>query len=111
VSQGVDAECGLLDDEGAENTGIDEAAEPIAPAETSDKGREGKTCDEDDLEIVAMLPNDNRVLVQIRDVGAADSLWVLLHQHPAEVRIDKTLADGVGILLGVGVSVVCSVVS
>lgn len=57
-----------------------------------------------------MLPNDNGALVQVGDVGSADALGVLLENHPADVRVEETLADGVGILVGVGVSVVSTVV-
>jgi hypothetical protein len=60
---------------------------------------------------VLVLPNDDRILVQVSDVGAADALRVLLHNHPAKVRVQETLADGVGVLVGVGVAVVSTVVT
>jgi len=49
---------------------------------------------------VLVLPDNDRVIVQIRDVGSSDTLGVLLHYHPADVGVEETLADTVGILLG-----------
>lgn len=58
-----------------------------------------------------MLPNDYRVLIQVADVGSPDSLRVLLHDHPAKVGVKKTLADGVRVLVGVGVSMMGTMIS
>jgi hypothetical protein len=110
VSKGVDTEGGLLDEEDTENTSVDEASKPVTPAETCDKSREDEAHEENDLEVVLVLPDDNGVVIEIGDVGAANSLGVLLHEHPAEVRVKKTLPDAVGVLLGVGVTVVSAVV-
>lgn len=58
-----------------------------------------------------MLPYDHRVLVQVRDVGTANAFRVLLQKHPAEVRVDETLADRVRVFVGVGVTVMSAVIS
>jgi hypothetical protein len=58
---------------------------------------------------VTVLPDDDGVLVQIGDVGTANTLGVLLHDHPAKVRVPETLTNGVGVLLGVGITVVSTV--
>jgi hypothetical protein len=58
-----------------------------------------------------MLPDNNGILVEIGDVGAADALRVLLHDHPAEMAVEKALADAVGVLGCVGVAVVSAVVT
>jgi hypothetical protein len=58
-----------------------------------------------------VLPDDDRVLVEVRDVSASDPLGILLHDHPTEVGVEQSLADGVGVLVGVGVSVVSTMVS
>jgi hypothetical protein len=58
---------------------------------------------------VTVLPDNDGVFVQVGDVGTANTLGVLLHDHPAEVGVPETLADGVGVLLGVGVTVVSTV--
>ena len=111
VSEGVDAEGGLLDEEDAENASVDKASEPVTPTETSDKSREDETHEENDLEVVLVLPDNNGVVVEVRDVGATNALGVLLHEHPAEVRVEETLPDTVGVLVGVGVAVVSAVVT
>ena len=109
VGQAVDAEGGLLDEEDAENAGIDEAASPVAPAEAADKGGNDQGHSDDALEVVAMLPDDDGVLVQIADIGTADAARVLLNNHPADVAVEQTLAHRVGILVGIGVAMVRTV--
>jgi hypothetical protein len=111
VGKGVDTEGSLLNEEDTEDTGVDETTEPVAPAETGDESRESETHTEDDLKVVLVLPDDDGVVVEVRDVGTANSLGVLLHEHPAEVRVEETLANGVGVFLSVGVTVVSAVVS
>ena len=111
VGKRVDTESGLLDEEDAEDASVDEASEPVTPAETSHESREDEAHKEDDLEIVLVLPDNNGVIVEIGDVGAANSLGVLLHEHPAEVGVEQTLPDTVGVLVGVGVAVVSAVVA
>ena len=100
VGEGVDAEGGLLDEEDAEDTGVDEATEEVVPSKTTKEGREDEAHEEDDLQVMPVLPDDNWVLVQITDVCAAGALWVLLHDHPAEVGVEETLTDGVGVFVG-----------
>jgi hypothetical protein len=65
VGERIDAEGGLLDEEDAEDTGVDEAAEPVIPAKTTNEHGEDETHEEDDLEVVTVLPNDDGVFVQI----------------------------------------------
>ena len=58
-----------------------------------------------------VLPDNDGVLVQVGDVGAANTLGVLLHDHPAKMAVEKSLADAVWVLVGVGVAVVGTVVA
>ena len=58
-----------------------------------------------------MLPDYDRVIVQVGDVGAANAFRILLHDHPTEVRIEEALADGIGIFVGVGVTVMGAMIS
>lgn len=106
----VDAEGSLLDKEDTEDTAVDEAASPVTPSETANKGRDDESHGDDALDVVLVLEDDDGILVEIGDVGTADSLGVLLHDHPADVRVEETLADRVGILVGIGVSVVSTVI-
>jgi hypothetical protein len=111
MGQRVDAEGGLLNKEDSKNTGVDESSHPVAPAKTGNKAREDHAHEDDDLDVVAMLPDNDGIVVQVGDVSTANALWVLLHDHPADVRIEKTFADRVWVLVGIGVSVVSSVIS
>jgi hypothetical protein len=106
VGEGVDAESSLLNEADSKDAGIDEATQPVTPAETTDKGWQSKSHEKYAFEVVAVLPDNDGVLVEIGDVGATSMLGALLENHPAEVRVEKTLADGVGVLFGVGVAVV-----
>ena len=110
VSQGIDAESGLLDEEDSENASVDETAPPVTPAETGDKRGEDQAHKEDNLEIVLVLPDDDWIFIEVGDVCSANSLRVLLHQHPAKVRVQQALANRVGILFCVGVAMVSSMV-
>ena len=58
-----------------------------------------------------MLPNHDGIFVEVRNIGSSDALGVLLHQHPTEMRVEESLSNAVGILLGIGVSVVGAVVA
>lgn len=106
VGKTVDTEGGLLDDEDTQNGGVNESTNPVAPAEASNESGENKSHEEHALHEVPVLPDNDRVLVQIGDVGTTDALGVLLHDHPAEMAVEETLSNGVRILLGVGISVV-----
>jgi hypothetical protein len=110
VGERVDAEGGLLDEADAQDAGVDVAAEPVTPEEAADERREDEAHGHDALDEVAVLPDDDGVLVEVGDVGAAGALGVLLEDHPAEVGVEETLADRVGVLDGVGVSVVGAVI-
>jgi len=107
----VDAESGLLDKEDAQDATIDEATLPVAPAEAGHEHGEDETHEEDNLEVVLVLPDHDWILIEIGDVGTANSLGVLLHQHPAEVRIHKTLANRVWVLVGISVSVMSTMIT
>lgn len=93
MSKGVDAEGGLLDDEDSENTSVDESSHPVSPSKTCNQAREDHAHEDDSLDVVSVLPDNDWVIVQIRDIGTANTLWVLLHDHPSEMRVEETLSD------------------
>lgn len=111
VGQRVDAEGSLLNEEDSENTSVNKSSHPVTPAETGNEAREDHSHEDDGLDVVPVLPDDNRVIVQVGDIGTANSLWVLLHDHPSDMRVEKALANGVWVLVGIGVSVVSAVIS
>ncbi|KAJ8608845.1 hypothetical protein MRB53_039431 [Persea americana] len=75
VSERVDAEGGLLDEEDAKDAGVDYAALPVAPAETGDESGEDEAHEKDDPEVVLVLPSDDCVLVEVGNVGAGRCAW------------------------------------
>jgi hypothetical protein len=109
VGQRVDTESSLLDEEDTQDTSVDETAPPVTPTETSDHHGEDETHERDDFDVVAVLEFDESILVQVGDVSAANAFGVLLHDHPSQVRVQETLADGVGVFFGVGVAVMSTV--
>ena len=58
-----------------------------------------------------MLSAYEPVRVEIRDVSSADTFGILFENHPAEMCVHQTLANGVRVLLGIGVSVMGTMVS
>jgi hypothetical protein len=111
VGKGVDAEGGVVDKDETADTGVVEPTSPITPAKTGNGGRDEEAHDEDDDAVVLVLHADKEVGVEIGDIGTADTLGVLLEEHPSEMSIHQTLSDRVGVLLGIGVSMVSTVVS
>ena len=111
MCQRVDTEGSLLNDENSENSRVDESSPPISPSEAGNQRRENHAHEDNALDVVSVLPDNDGIIVEVGDVGTADSLWVLLQQHPSEVRVDETLANGVWVLVGIGVTVVSSVIS
>lgn len=111
MGQGVDAEGSLLNEEYTKDTGVDKSTDPVTPPETSNKSWEYQSHENNNPEIVLVLPNNNRIFVQVGNVGSANPLGVLLHNHPSQMRVHKTLADTVRVLLGVGITMVSPVVS
>lgn len=58
------------------------APAPVAPAETRDEGGEAKGHEEDEPQIPAVLPPDNLVLGEIRNISNT-GLATRLEDHPA----------------------------
>ena len=85
MGQRVDAKGSLLNDEDAEDTSVDKTSHPVTPSKTTDEAREDHAHEDDSLDVIAMLPDNDGVIVQIGDIGTADALWVLLHDHPSNV--------------------------
>jgi hypothetical protein len=74
-----------------------------------------------------MLPNNNSIFVEIGDIGTSNAFWIFLkglakllaivlgthtlHDHPAQVRVEKTLTNTVRILVGVGITMMSTVIT
>ena len=111
MGERVDAERGLLDEPDAQDPAVDEAAEEVSPQQAAEERREHQAHGDDRLEVVAVLPDDDGVLVEIGNISAARALRVLLHHHPTQVRVQQALADRVGVLFGIRVAVVSTMVA
>jgi hypothetical protein len=109
VGQRVDAESGLLNKEDPEEARVDKASEPVAPPEPGNHSWEDKSHGQNGRNIVLVLEDHDGVLVKIGDVGAAESLGVLFHHHPSNVRVQETLTNGIRVLFGVSVAMMGTV--
>lgn len=65
VSKRVHAERSLLNKEDAEDAGVDESTKVVSPTNSSKQGREAQTHEQEYLNVISMLPDDNRVFVEI----------------------------------------------
>ena len=79
MGEGIHAEGSLLDEEDAKNAAVDEAAKPVVPKEAANQHGEDEAHEEDDFEVVLVLPDHDGVFVEVRDVGSTDAFRVLLH--------------------------------
>ena len=91
-------------------TGEKESSSPISPSESGDGHREEESHGDDEREIPLVLPDDDLVLGEIRNIGDS-GFSSRLEDHPSDVRPEETLVRGVGIEIGVGVSVMRSMSS
>lgn len=110
MGQGVHAEGSLLDEEYTEDTSVDKSTDPVTPSETSNKRWEDQPHEDNNPEIMLVLPNNNRILVQVGDVCSTDSFRVLLQNHPSQMRVHKTLADTIRVFIGIGITMVSPVI-
>src|SRR4051812_2543024 len=65
VCQRVDTEGSLLNKENSEDSSVDETSLPVSPSETTDEAGEDHSHEDDGLDVVAMLPDNDRVIVQV----------------------------------------------
>jgi hypothetical protein len=87
---------------------VEESTLPVTPTQTRDKGRNKPTAGDDELNVPAVLPPDDRVLAQVANV-CDTNLIPRFQNHPADVRPPEALVRIVGVKVGVGVTVVCTV--
>jgi len=108
VGEGVDAEGGVVDEAETEDTSIDEATLGVAPEEPGNKSGDNETHQENEFNVVPVLPPNDLVLAQVRDVSNT-GLSPRLDHHPANVRPVKATVSVVGVEVGVGVPMVSTV--
>lgn len=125
MSKRVDTECRLsvsvcakvvksitymVNENESSGTGKEESTSPVSPSESSNHGRESETHKQEKGKIVLVLPFDNSVPGQIRDIRYSN-LSSGFNNHPSDVCPPEALVSRVRVELGVGISVVCSVTS
>ena len=65
MGKGVNTEGGLLDEEDAEDTSIDEATEEVVKGKATKDGGEDQAHEDDDFEVMTVLPDDDWIFVQV----------------------------------------------
>lgn len=111
VRQRVYTESCVVDKDETEDTSIEVATTPIAPAKSSDQHWEDESHENCDFTEVLVLPHDNRVGIEICNICSADLLRVLFQYHPTKMGVPKAFSYRVWVFLRVGVSVMSTVIS
>lgn len=92
----------------AESASEEEATAVILPEETWDDGGQDVGHEDEEPDVVVVLPADDWIPAEIGNVGDT-RLAAGLDEHPANVGPEETLVGGVRIKVGVGVAMVCTV--
>lgn len=111
VGERVNAEGSLLDEEDAKDSCIHKPARPIAPAQACHESRYSQAHRHENLQVVTVLPYHNGVCMEVRDIRTTDPLRVLLHNHPADMRVEQALANRVRVSVGIRIAVVGAMVA
>lgn len=111
VGKRVDAEGGVVDKDETGDSGVVETPSPITPEQTSNGSREEEAHNEDNDAVILVLHTDKEIGVEIGDIGSSDALRVLFEDHPSEMSIHQAFSDRIGVLLGIGVSMVSTMIS
>jgi len=85
MREGINAERSLLYHEKAQDASVDQSTFPVSPAEPSNETGEQERHAQRNGHEVAVLEHDYGIVVQVRDVDAADGFRVLREHHPAHV--------------------------
>jgi hypothetical protein len=108
VGKGVDAEGRMMDESRAHSTSVEETTLEVSPKEAGNEGRDDVAHEDQEPDVVVVLPADDPVLAEVADVGDT-RLATGLDEHPTHVRPPETLVSRVRVKVGVGVAVVGTV--
>lgn len=108
VGKRVDTESRVVDKDETSGSCKEETALPVSPSETSDNSGENETHEDHEHNVVVVLPLDDGIAAQVRDV-CDTNLSTGLDKHPSDVSPPETLVGRVGVKLGVGIAVVSAV--
>jgi hypothetical protein len=98
----------VMDEEQASRTSVEVTTLPVTPTKASNDSRDDETHGEDKVDVVFVLPPHDLVLAQIADVRNT-GFAARFQEHPADVRVPKSLMSVVRVEVGIGVSVVSAV--
>lgn len=116
VGQAVYAKGGVPDEESGHESAIEEGPQEVQglglvrkEKEGTEESREDNPEGEGEGDVVFVLEANHPISREIRGVNQLHPLVVGLHEDPAHVGKEKSLLDGVGIILGVGEAMVNAV--
>lgn len=107
VGQRVDTEGRMVNEEESASAGVEETAAPVSPTKTCNCHGHDETHDENERNVVLVLPSHYGALVEIADVRITD-LASGFPEHPANVGPPEALVSVVGVEVGVRVAVMRS---
>ena len=110
VSERVDTEGRVVNETESSGTCEEESSPPVSPSKSGNQRWEGETHEQEQREVIVVLPLDDLVSRQVGNVGDSN-LSSGLDDHPSDVGPPETFMGRVRVELGVGVSVVSSVSS
>lgn len=92
----------------SEDSSVDVSTPSITPEKPRNDSRNDKGHDENEGEVVPMLPAHNGVLGEVAHISDT-GLAARLEEHPTDMGVEEALVGVVGVKVGVGVAVVCAV--
>jgi len=111
VGKGVDEESGVVDNHHLQQCSVEVATSPITPTKAADESRGKDAATEGDGEVVVVLEHDDGVRLEVTDIHVAVLGGVGVGEHPTDVGEVEAAIGIVGVLVGVDVAVVDTVVT
>jgi len=106
----VDAKGRVMDENETKDTRIDVSSTSVSPQKPGKNRGYDEAHEENQLEIMPVLPPHYLVLAQIADVRHTRPT-ARLQEHPSYMRVPETLMGVVRVEVGVGIAMVCPVTS
>jgi hypothetical protein len=108
MSQGVNSERRVVDEAQTKETSVDVSTFPVSPSKAGNESGEHVGHEQENWEIVIVLPFNDGVFPQVTDVcNTSFPPW--FNEHPAKVGKEEAFVGVVGIKVGVGVTMVGTV--
>ena len=98
----------VVDKEQTSERRIEITATPIAPEVTRNDGRDDNTHQEEERDEPFMLPTDDGVAGEIRDISDA-RLATGLEDHPTDMRPEEPMMSAIGVEVSVSITMVSTV--